>query len=47
MLIWGSIIFSFYCIPWSDLYGDNGWVRSLFLIDDWSDDAGGDALGIG
>ena len=36
LLIWASLIFCIYCIPWALLFLDNGWVATLFLIDDWS-----------
>ncbi len=35
ILIWSCIIFTLYCIPWV-MFSDNPWVKTLFLIDDWS-----------
>ena len=35
LLIWSSIVFSIYCIPWVSFYADNEWIARLFLIDDW------------
>lgn len=35
ILIWSSVIFTFYCIPWA-LFFQHDWVNTLFLIDDWS-----------
>jgi len=35
LLIWSSLLFSLYCIPWSLLYEGNPWISKLFLIDDW------------
>lgn len=35
LLIWSSILFSLYCIPWVSFYRGNVWVAKLFLIDDW------------
>jgi hypothetical protein len=36
ILLWSSIAFSFYCIPWPNYFNGDGWVAKLFLIDDWS-----------
>ena len=36
ILLWSSLVFSFYCIPWVNYFNGNGWVPKLFLIDDWS-----------
>jgi len=36
LLVWASIIFSIYSIPWSGLFANHEWIASLFLIDDWS-----------
>lgn len=36
ILIWSCIIFSIYCIPWSLLFQNQGWIETLFVIDDWS-----------
>ncbi|VAW77000.1 hypothetical protein MNBD_GAMMA14-852 [hydrothermal vent metagenome] len=36
LLVWASIIFSIYTIPWSRLFANHEWIVSLFLIDDWS-----------
>jgi hypothetical protein len=35
MLIWASILFSIYCLPWVNFI-NNEIVTTLFLIDDWS-----------
>ncbi|AMK75987.1 MULTISPECIES: hypothetical protein [Methylomonas] len=35
LLIWSSIVFTFYCVPWVLYFDGNGWVAKLFLIDDW------------
>jgi len=35
MLIWASIIFTVYCLPWVNFI-NNEIVITLFLIDDWS-----------
>jgi hypothetical protein len=35
ILIWASIIFTLYCLPWT-MYINNEIVSTLFLIDDWS-----------
>ena len=34
ILVWSSLIFSVYCIPWA-IYFAQPWVSQLFLIDDW------------
>ncbi|MGY6277222.1 hypothetical protein [Methylomonas sp. MgM2] len=35
LLIWSSLLFSLYCIPWSMFFLDTPWIGKLFLIDDW------------
>ena len=35
ILFWSSLIFSLYCIPWSN-YINVEWIAKIFLIDDWS-----------
>ncbi len=35
ILIWASVLFSVYCLPWIN-FTDNKMVSTLFLIDDWS-----------
>lgn len=35
ILIWSSLLFSLYCIPWVNYFADD-WVANVFLIDDWS-----------
>ena len=35
ILIWCSVIFSIYCIPWPLLF-DVELIKTIFLIDDWS-----------
>ncbi|MCQ8183431.1 hypothetical protein NP603_20130 [Methylomonas sp. SURF-1] len=34
-LIWSSIVFTAYCVPWSLYFVGNEWVAKLFLISDW------------
>lgn len=36
ILIWCSVIFSLYCVPWSLFTPEQEWVKQIFLIDDWS-----------
>ncbi|MFT4672924.1 MAG: hypothetical protein ACJA2O_002900 [Candidatus Azotimanducaceae bacterium] len=36
VLIFSCLIFSVYCIPWSQFFVQQEWVSTLFLIDDWS-----------
>jgi hypothetical protein len=33
ILIWSSLVFSFYCLPWANFFSGNEWVGKLFLID--------------
>lgn len=35
ILIWASIIFTLYCLPWVS-FSNNEIISRLFLIDDWS-----------
>ena len=35
ILIWASILFSLYCLPWVT-FSSNEIISRLFLIDDWS-----------
>jgi hypothetical protein len=35
ILIWASIIFTAYCLPWATFI-NNEMITTLFLIDDWS-----------
>ena len=35
LLIWSSIVFTLYCLPWSTFFVGNEWVAKLFLISDW------------
>jgi hypothetical protein len=35
ILIWSSVIFSVYCVPWSLFFNEIPWVSQLFLIGDW------------
>ncbi len=35
ILIWASILFTLYCLPWVNFINNNI-VTSIFLIDDWS-----------
>lgn len=34
-LIWSSLIFSLYCIPWPLYFENESWIKQVFLIDDW------------
>lgn len=36
ILIWSSLLFTIYCIPFTKFVPNNGWLAKLFLIDDWS-----------
>lgn len=36
LLIWASIVFTIYSVPWVLLSPNQQWVAQLFLIDDWS-----------
>jgi len=36
LLIFSSVLFSIYSIPWSSLFTGVPWISSIFLIDDWS-----------
>jgi len=36
LLIWACAVFSIYCIPWSMFFASQDWVKSIFLIEDWS-----------
>jgi hypothetical protein len=36
ILIWSSLVFSVYCVPWVSFFNDYSWVATLFLIEDWS-----------
>ncbi|MFT6051307.1 MAG: hypothetical protein ACI9B9_000947 [Halioglobus sp.] len=36
LLILACLIFSVYCVPWSQFFSQQEWVSTLFLIDDWS-----------
>ncbi len=35
-LIGASLLFTLYCIPFSQFVPEGHWVTSVFLIDDWS-----------
>lgn len=35
ILIWCSMVFSLYCVPWP-LFFSTGLIKTIFLIDDWS-----------
>jgi len=35
ILMWSSLVFSIYCIPWVNYFNGNFWVAKLFLINDW------------
>ena len=36
MLIWASVAFTAYCVPWEKFIGAEHSLAFLFLIDDWS-----------
>jgi hypothetical protein len=36
ILIWISLLFSFYCVPWVNYFNGDGWVAKLFLADGWT-----------
>ena len=36
ILIWSSLLFSVYCIPWVKFFSHVEWINQVFLIDDWS-----------
>ena len=36
ILIWCSVVFSLYCVPWSLFVTGQEWIKQIFLIDDWS-----------
>ncbi len=36
ILLWSSLVFTFYCIPWPNYFNGDGWGAKLFLIEDWS-----------
>ncbi len=36
LIIWFSLLFSFYCIPWASLIDPSLGMNQLFLIDDWT-----------
>lgn len=36
ILIWCSVLFTLYCVPWSTFWEQNLLLGRLFLIDDWS-----------
>lgn len=35
-LVFGCAIFTIYCFPWANYFGNHDWVAKLFLLDDWS-----------
>ncbi len=35
-LVLGCALFTVYCFPWTHYFGGHGWVKQLFLVDDWS-----------
>lgn len=35
-LIWSCVLFTVYCVPWGVLFPEPAWLRSVFLIEDWS-----------
>jgi hypothetical protein len=36
ILIWVSLVFTLYCLPWARLFSSHEVVRKIFLIEDWS-----------
>jgi hypothetical protein len=36
LMIWSSLLFSLYCIPWMKLFISVPWIPKVFLIDDWT-----------
>jgi hypothetical protein len=47
MLMWSSLVFSLYCIPWANYFNVDGRVAKLFLVNDWiwfCHDAGDNSL---
>jgi len=35
-LIWTSTVFTLYCVPWSLASANQAWLKTVFLLDDWS-----------
>lgn len=35
-IIYASVLFTLYCIPWASLSQAPAWVKTLFLLDDWT-----------
>jgi len=35
LMIWGSVLFSIYCLPWSRFIKDVGWIQKVFLFHGW------------
>lgn len=36
LLTWACVVFALYCIPWSQFFTSQGWVATIFMIEDWS-----------
>lgn len=34
-LVWSSLLFTLYCVPWGHYFQDRAWVTAMFLIEDW------------
>jgi len=34
-LVWSSLLFTLYCVPWGHYFQDRAWVAAMFLIEDW------------
>jgi len=35
-IVWTCAAFTVYCAPWSQFSPNQAWVKSVFLLDDWS-----------
>ena len=36
IMIWSTLVFTLYCIPWVNYFNIDGWVGKLLLINDWA-----------
>ncbi|ANE57584.1 hypothetical protein [Methylomonas sp. DH-1] len=34
-LVWSSLLFTLYCVPWGHYFQGSAWVATMFLIEDW------------
>ena len=34
-MVWCNVLFSVYCIPWSQYIKDGSWIRKIFLVEGW------------